>query len=109
MWSRTRETISWRGRRERGLDSLRVVDRWLFPTSPRPNFDSGATEAVGHGLGIEIMRLGDRGDRGERGAAGVRVGGCRERVTVPLLGDIPAFTGGNRNPLNAELGTTETG
>jgi hypothetical protein len=46
-------------------DSLRVVDRWLFPASPRSDFDSGATEAVGHGLGIEVI--------------------------VPLLGDMPAL------------------
>jgi hypothetical protein len=69
-------------------DSLRVVDRWLFPASPRSDFDSGATEAVGHGLGIEIVRL---GDRGERSAPGVRDGGGCERVIVPLLGDPPAL------------------
>ena len=69
-------------------ESLRVVDRWLFPASPRSDSDSCATEAVAHGLGIEIMGL---GDRGERGAAGVRVSGCRERVMVPLLGDISAL------------------
>ena len=73
---------------ERGWEALRGVDRWLFPASPRSDLDSGATEAVGHGLGIETLRL---GDRGERCAAGVRVGGCRDRVIVPLLGSIPAL------------------
>jgi hypothetical protein len=69
-------------------DSLRVVDRWLVPASPRSDFDSGATEAVGHGLGIEIMRP---GDRGKRSAPGIRVGGSCERIIVPLLGDTPAL------------------
>jgi hypothetical protein len=87
-------------------DALRVVDRSLFPASPRPDFDSGAAETVGHGVGIETMRL---GDRGERSAPGVRVGGCRERVIVPLLGDIAALhmatveVGHHRGSADAEL------